>query len=150
MSVIEYCFFRFEIALFNLGAGCDVARVTDNPADQLVAALNDNRTAKKESALYDNPGLGCIALQYIKAYQGDCSVVGGDDAKKPFDSQFADTNGKRNSSFTLEGGEAKITKPGCFSGANDVCSSANDWPRSITLWSYIATVFIAAAYAFGL
>ncbi|KAJ6743356.1 hypothetical protein OIU85_017326 [Salix viminalis] len=201
-----------------------VARVTDNPADQLVAALNNNRTAKKESTLYDNPGLGCIALQYIKAYQGDCGAVGGDDAKKPPDSQFADTfapncgvtastlsqitgrlvacqskyvepskvfseilmkdsksleilydknhtevgagvtgtdggapyfwcvlfsNGKRNSSFTAEGGEAKITRPGCFSGANDVCSSAN-WPRSITLWSYIATAFIAAAYAFGL
>ncbi|KAJ6914749.1 hypothetical protein NC651_016892 [Populus alba x Populus x berolinensis] len=215
----------FSLLFFSASAHIHyVARVTDNPADQLVAALNDNRTAQKESTLYDNPGLGCIALQYIKAYQGDCSVVGGDDAKKPSDSQFADTfapncgvtastlsqitgrlvacqskyvepskafseilmkdsksleilhnknhtevgaavtgtdggapyfwcvlfsNGKRNSSFTLEGGEAKITKPGCFSGANDVCSSANDWPRSITLWSYIATVFIAAAYVFG-
>lgn len=209
---------------FSYSLVTDVARVTDNPADQLVAALNNNRTAKKESTLYDNPGLGCIALQYIKAYQGDCGAVGGDDAKKPPDSQFTDTfapncgvtastlsqitgrlvacqskyvepskvfseilmkdsksleilydknhtevgagvtgtdggapyfwcvlfsNGTRNSSFTAEGGEAKITRPGCFSGANDVCSSAN-WPRSITLWSYIATAFIAAAYAFGL
>ncbi|KAJ6330378.1 hypothetical protein OIU76_009064 [Salix suchowensis] len=198
---------------FSYSLVTDVARVTDNPADQLVAALNNNRTAKKESTLYDNPGLGCIALQYIKAYQGDCGAVGGDDAKKPPDSQFADTFAPNcgvtastlsqitgrlvacqskyvepskvfseilmKDSKSLEilyyknhtevgagvtGTDAmaraivallwrearlKITRPGCFSGANDVCSSAN-WSRSITLWSYIATAFIAAAYVFGL
>ncbi|KAG9132602.1 hypothetical protein Leryth_023063 [Lithospermum erythrorhizon] len=66
-------------------------KVTDNPADELVALLNSNRTAHKSSALYSNPGLACIALQYIKAYQGDCGAVGGSDAKKPPDSQFAET-----------------------------------------------------------
>lgn len=184
-------------------------KVTDNPADELVAALNSNRTAHKSSSLYSNPGLACIALQYIKAYEGDCSSVGGSDAKKPPDSQFAETfapncgvkvstlspitgrflacqskypepseafnhiliqdsksldilysknhtevgaavsgsagggpyfwcvlfsNGKANSSFALEGGEAKISRPGCFSGANDVCSGANAWFHSIHLW----------------
>ncbi|KAJ4953424.1 hypothetical protein NE237_030256 [Protea cynaroides] len=63
----------------------------NNPADELVAVLNSNRTAHKSSALADNPGLGCIALQYIKAYQGDCKEAGGADAKKPIESSFADT-----------------------------------------------------------
>lgn len=200
-------------------------RVTDNPADQLVSALINNRTAHKESALYDNPGLACIALQYIKAFQGDCGDVGGKDAKKPADSEFAETfaptcgvqvsslnqitgrllgcqtkyvgpveafseilmknsksleilynknhtevgaavsgsdggapyfwcvlfsNGKRNSSFVLDGGVAKITKPGCFSGANDACSSANDWSQTRHLWPYATGLLIALGYAFGL
>ncbi|KAG0469492.1 hypothetical protein HPP92_015543 [Vanilla planifolia] len=60
----------------------------NNPADQLVAVINANRTASKSSELIDNPGLGCIALQYIKAYEGQCSEVG--DMKKPPDSSFVD------------------------------------------------------------
>lgn len=66
-------------------------KVTDNPADELVAALNSNRTANKLSSLYSNPGLACLALQYIKAYQGDCKEVGGPDGKKPAESEFAET-----------------------------------------------------------
>ncbi|GFQ00038.1 hypothetical protein PHJA_002147800, partial [Phtheirospermum japonicum] len=66
-------------------------KVTNNPADQLVAAINTNRTASKSSSLYSNTGLACIALQYIKAYQGDCKAVGGPKAKKPADSEFAET-----------------------------------------------------------
>ncbi|KAJ4760204.1 hypothetical protein LUZ62_070579 [Rhynchospora pubera] len=61
----------------------------NNPADQLVALVNSNRTAHKSSALYDNQGLGCLALQYIKAYEGQCGSVG--DMKKPPDSSFTDT-----------------------------------------------------------
>ena len=197
-------------------------RVTDNPADQLVAALNDNRTAHKESSLYANPGLACIALQYIKAYEGSCGDVGGKDAKKPADSEYAETfapncgvqvstlaqitgrllgcqskyvspaeafseilmknsksleiiynknhtevgaavsasdggapyfwcvlfsDGKKNSSFVLDRGVAKITKPGCFSGANDECSGANDWSRAPLLWHYAAGLLLIA---FGL
>ncbi|KAJ4833611.1 hypothetical protein Tsubulata_022459, partial [Turnera subulata] len=195
----------------------DVIRVTNNPADQLVEVLNKNRTAHKASSLYDNQGLACIALQYIKAYQGDCNAVGGPDAKKPADSEFADTfapncgvsasslsqitgrllgcqseylepaeafseilmrnqkgldilysknhtevgaavsgsdggspyfwcvlfsNGKSNSSFAVEGGEAKVSRPGCFSGANDECSAASEWARP--LWLYVATTLVAA------
>ncbi|XP_043722874.1 uncharacterized protein LOC122670010 [Telopea speciosissima] len=63
----------------------------NNPADELVAVLNSNRTAHKSSALADNLGLGCIALQYIKAYQGNCDEVGGANAKKPADADFAQT-----------------------------------------------------------
>ncbi|KAL6859117.1 hypothetical protein ACP4OV_018119 [Aristida adscensionis] len=61
----------------------------DNPADQLVALVNSNRTASKASTLSDNQGLGCIALQYIKAYEGQCDQVGQN--KKPVDSSFTDT-----------------------------------------------------------
>lgn len=199
-------------------------KVTDNPADQLVAVLNRNRTAHKASSLYDNAGLACIALQYIKAYQGDCGAVGGSDAKKPPDSSFTETfapncgvqvsslsqitgrllgcqtkyvkpseafseilmknqksidivtdknhtevgaavsgsdggspyfwcvlfsNGKTKSSFIFEGGEPKISRPGCFSGAKDECSGTH---LSLTLhiWPYIVTSLVAVGYALGL
>ncbi|XP_044463379.1 uncharacterized protein LOC123207434 [Mangifera indica] len=200
-------------------------KVTDNPADELVAVLNKNRTAHKESSLYDNAGLACIALQYIKAYEGDCDAVGGKDAKKPPDSSFADTfapncgvlasslsqitgrllgcqssyaspsiafseilmensksldilysnnhtevgaavsgtdggspyfwcvlfsNGKHNASFLFEDGVAKISRPGCFSGANDECSGADDLRKPHHLWPYVVTTLIAAAYGFDL
>ncbi|KAL4333214.1 hypothetical protein GQ457_07G045380 [Hibiscus cannabinus] len=184
-------------------------KVTANPADELVAVLNANRTEHKSSSLADNPGLACIALQYIKAYQGDCKAVG--EPKKPSDSEFAETfapncdievstlspitgrflgcqskyvepseafsiknhnevgaaatgtaggapyfwcvlfsSGKHNSSFVLEGGVAKISRPGCFSGADDECSSADDLSRPGHMWLYAVTAFIAAGYAFGL
>ncbi|KAI4337188.1 hypothetical protein L6164_015634 [Bauhinia variegata] len=87
--------FLFPILLFLCatarGSADTQIKVTDNPADKLVAAINENRTSHKLSAVYDNPGLACIALQYIKAYQGDCGAVGGSDAKKPPESQFAET-----------------------------------------------------------
>ncbi|XP_068659795.1 uncharacterized protein [Aristolochia californica] len=60
-----------------------------NPADELVAVVNANRTAHKSPSLVDSPGLGCIALQYIKAYQGKCDEVG--NGKKPADAEFAET-----------------------------------------------------------
>ncbi|XP_008786636.1 uncharacterized protein LOC103704909 [Phoenix dactylifera] len=74
------------LLFFSPASGTDS---TNNPADQLVAAINSNRTAHKSTKLFDNPGLGCIALQYIKAYQGQCDALG--DNKKPPDSSFADT-----------------------------------------------------------
>ncbi|KAE8682616.1 Rad7, putative isoform 1 [Hibiscus syriacus] len=195
-------------------------KVTDNPADELVAVLNANRTAHKSSSLTDNQGLACIALQYIKAYQGDCKAVG--ETKKPSDSEFAETfapncgvdastltpitgrllgcqskyvepseafsmlmeseksleilynknhtevgaattgtdgggpyfwcvlfsSGKHNSSFVPQGGVAKISRPGCFSGANDQCNSADDLSRQGHLWTYAVTALIVAGYAF--
>ncbi|URE18091.1 Signal peptidase complex subunit, partial [Musa troglodytarum] len=56
----------------------------DNPADQLVAVIDSNRTSHKSHALFDNAGHGCLALQYSKAYQGR-------DSKKPPDASFVDT-----------------------------------------------------------
>ncbi|KAL7001844.1 hypothetical protein U1Q18_002992 [Sarracenia purpurea var. burkii] len=212
-------------ALFSLASANVQIKVTNNPADQLVATLNSNRTAHKESALFDNPGLACIALQYIKEYQGNCDVVGGPKAKKPADSEFAETfapncgvlasslsqitgrlvgcqskyvrpseafseilmknnksleilydknhtevgaavsgsdggspyfwcvlfsSGIANSSFVLEGGVAKISRPGCFSGANDVCSRAEDWSRTPPVWTIAFGALTAVGYAIGL
>lgn len=53
-----------------------------------MALINSNRTAGKASSVSDNQGLGCIALQYIKAYEGHCDQV---DDKKPMESSFTDT-----------------------------------------------------------
>ncbi|KAD4178014.1 hypothetical protein E3N88_26605 [Mikania micrantha] len=197
--------------------------VTNNPADQLVAIINSNRTANKASSLGNNPGLACIALQYIKAYQGNCDDVG--KSKKPADSEFANTfapkcgvelatlapitgrvigcqskyvnperafteiltmknrslniiynttytevgaavsgsdgggpyfwcllfsNGKSNSSFLLEGGTAKITSPGCFSGANDDCSGAYGWSQNLNILFIFAGVFAVICYTIGI
>lgn len=63
----------------------------NNPADELVGVINQNRTAHKSSTLADNPGLACLALQYIKAYDGNCDDVAGSDAKKPAETAFAET-----------------------------------------------------------
>ncbi|KAF9614705.1 hypothetical protein IFM89_019833 [Coptis chinensis] len=179
----------------------DVSMSNDNPADELVSVLNSNRTAHKSSTLPDNAGLACIALQYIKAYQGKCDDVGGSNAKKPADAEFAEnfapncgvqvstlapisgrllacqsryvgakevfsniliqnqksldilysknhteigaavsgsdggapyfwcilfSSGNSTSSFVLDGGVAKTQHPGCFSGANDDCSGADE------------------------
>ncbi|XP_050365112.1 uncharacterized protein LOC126783648 [Argentina anserina] len=209
----------------SVSAATHQTKVTNNPADELVDVLNTNRTAHKSTSLYDNPGLACIALQYIKAYQGDCGAVGGPDAKKPADSEFAEafapscgievsslspitgrllgcetkyvpaaeafsniliessksldilynknhtevgaavsgsdggspyfwcvlfSAGKTNSSFVAEEGEVKITRPGCFSGANDECNGAYDWSRSSRVWAFFTTALIAMAFAFGL
>ncbi|GAB4854541.1 hypothetical protein Ancab_023122 [Ancistrocladus abbreviatus] len=217
-------FFLSCILFFSASADTP-SKITDNPADQLMAALNDNRTAKHLPALYDNPGLACIALQYIKAYQGNCDDVRGTDAKKPADSEFAETfapncgvsvptlalitgrllgcqskyispseaftgllmennksleilysknhtevgaavsgsdggspyfwcvlfsNGNSNSSFVLENGVAKVTRPGCFSGANDYCSSASNWIQSYHLLACTFGMWLILGFAFGL
>ncbi|XP_076895456.1 uncharacterized protein LOC143548081 [Bidens hawaiensis] len=200
----------------------DEKNVTHNPADELVAIINNNRTAHKAPTLANNPGLACIALQYIKAYQGNCDDVG--KSKKPADSEFADTfapkcgvevatlapitgrvigcqskyvnperayteiltmknrslniiynttyaevgaavsgsdgggpyfwcllfsNGKLNSSFVLEGGTAKITSPGCFSGAHDDCSDGYGWSQNVNILSISALVFAVICYTIG-
>ncbi|OVA08355.1 hypothetical protein BVC80_209g81 [Macleaya cordata] len=197
------------------------ADTIDNPGNELVDVLNRNRTAHKASVLTDNPGLACIALQYIKAYQGRCDEVGD---KKPADAEFAETfapncgiqastltpitgrllgcqskyvpaseafsnllihnsrsleilndknhtevgaavkgtdggspyfwcvlfsNGKLNSSFVAEGSGVKKEGPGCFSGTNDDCSSA-DGSQSRFLWLYTLGILIAVVYAFRL
>ncbi|XP_059662046.1 uncharacterized protein LOC132308089 [Cornus florida] len=213
------------ICIFFISASAKtLIKVTDNPADQLVAALNSNRTAHKASTLFSNSGLACIALQYIKAYGGNCGEVGGSDAKKPAESEFAETfapncgvlasslspisgrllgcqskyvesseafseilmkNSKSleilysknhtevgaavsgsdgggpyfwcilfssakspNSSFVTEGGVAKVTRPGCFSGANDDCSSAYSWSQPPHFLP-IAVGALLIAVAFG-
>ncbi|KAL9226904.1 hypothetical protein vseg_002663 [Gypsophila vaccaria] len=202
----------FNLLIFSAFAVDSQSKVTKNPADQLVSLINDNRTAHHAPTLYSNPGLACIALQYIKAYAGNCEVVGGPKAEKPDDSEFAKTfapncnvepasltkitgrflgcqskyikpdvafsellikdekslnilysknhtevgaavsgsgagspyfwcvlfsNGKSNTSFAVEGGEVKVSRPGCFSGVNDECSGAVGSFGSHVLWKCI-------------
>ncbi|CAH1449538.1 unnamed protein product [Lactuca virosa] len=211
----------FCILFISSSSALDEKNVTKNPADELVAIVNINRTSHKSSSLTNNPGLACIALQYIKAYQGKCNEVGGPDAKKPAESEFPDTfapncgvkvatlapitgrvlgcqskyikpdkaftqiltmknsslniiynnthteigaavsgsdgggpyfwcllfsNGKSNSSFVLEEGEAKITRPGCFSGANDECSGVNGLWENLSFLTIFVGVFVAGCY----
>lgn len=199
--------------------------MTANPADELVEVLNKNRTSNKNSLLYNNPGLACLSLQYIKAYQGDCGAVGGVKAKKPADSEFTETfapncgieasslsqitgrllgcetkyvkpseafsnilmknekgldilhdknhtevgaavtgtdggspyfwcvlfsNGKSNSSFVFSDGVAKITRPGCYSGANDECNTASNLFIRSRLWMHLILVLITVIYMFWL
>lgn len=201
------------------------ANVTDNPADRLVVVLNKNRTAHKLPALKDNPGLACLALQYIKAYEGKCGVVGGPDGMKPPNSAFVETfapncgivvsslapitgrllgcqtkyvhapeafsdvlmlnnksleilysknntevgaavtgtdggspyfwclffsNGSLSNSFAFEAGVAKLTRPGCYSGANDQCSRADSQFSTTRTLLITLTSLFAIAYAFGL
>lgn len=198
--------------------------MTDNPADELVATVNSNRTSSNLPSLYSSQGLACIALQYIKAYEGDCGAVGGPNAKKPSDSMFAETfapncgveastltpitgrllgcqptylepseafskilmrdskgveivqsknhtevgaavsgsagggpyfwcvlfsSGKSNSSFVLEGNSSKITRPGCFSGANDMCN-AGVLSRTTSLWPVAVAGLIVLGFVFGI
>lgn len=223
MAMGRWCLFACCILLVSTSV-LAANKVTENPADELVAEINSNRTAQKgSSALLDNPGLACIALQYIKAYEGNCGEVGGENAKKPADSQIAETfapncgvlassltpitgrllgcqskyvqpkeafsilmansraleivhsknhsevgaavsgsdggspyfwcvlfsSGKSNSSFSFEGGVAKLTRPGCFSGANDDCSGADSWSQNTRLWPIVSGVLIAMGYALG-
>ncbi|XP_072972358.1 uncharacterized protein [Typha angustifolia] len=44
-----------------------------NPANEIIDLINKNRTASKLPKLYDSPGLGCMALQYISECMGNCS-----------------------------------------------------------------------------
>ncbi|KAE9603667.1 putative CAP domain-containing protein [Lupinus albus] len=218
VKLMSMCYLLVTLLLFRAASADTQIKVTDNPADKLVAVLNENRTAHKVSTLSDNPGLACLALQYIKAYQGDCGSVGGSDAKKPPESQFAEvfapncgvkastlapitgrflgcqtkyvhapeafsdilirnqrsldilysknhtqvgaavtgtdggspyfwcvlfSSGKPNNTFAFEGGVAKLTKPGCFSGANDVCSGASYWSSLTGIWLFATSVLFA-------
>ncbi|KAL8101529.1 uncharacterized protein LOC141687390 [Apium graveolens] len=227
MSRIRWCVLVC-IILFYVSVSADhvqfTARVTDNPADELVAEINSNRTSQKgSSALFNNPGLACIALQFIKAYEGDCGAVGGKNAKKPPDSEipeefapncgveasslapftgrllgcqskyiqpkqaFSDilvtndkaleivhnsnhtevgagvsgadgggpyfwcvlfSNGKSNSSFTFEGGVAKSTRPGCYSGTKDDCGGGNSMFQRPRFWPIFIGALVAMSCAF--
>ncbi|KAF0920632.1 hypothetical protein E2562_035919 [Oryza meyeriana var. granulata] len=50
------------------------AKIHGNPANDLVALVNANRTASKLPRLRTSAGLGCMALQYIS----ECIGIGGD------------------------------------------------------------------------
>lgn len=45
-----------------------------NPANELVDLINENRTAAKLPPLNNNPGIGCMALQFVEACKGNCNA----------------------------------------------------------------------------
>ncbi|KAL4199597.1 hypothetical protein AMTRI_Chr03g52010 [Amborella trichopoda] len=61
----------FHLFLFLLSTVS--AKSHGNPADDLVDIINKNRTAHKVPTLQNNPGLGCMALQYTEHCERNCS-----------------------------------------------------------------------------
>ncbi|EFJ29551.1 hypothetical protein SELMODRAFT_440699 [Selaginella moellendorffii] len=77
-------------------AATAIGKSVKNPADALAREINRNLTAANLPTLYNNPGLGCVALQYIQAYQGQCSDVGPNGQRPPeasFKTTLADNCG---------------------------------------------------------
>ncbi|GLJ21546.1 hypothetical protein SUGI_0399300 [Cryptomeria japonica] len=77
---MEICCWVIPVALL-LSLDLVAAHIHGNPADELVDMINKNRSShikSPSSQLYDNPGLACMALQYIDTYNGKC-----DEGKKP-------------------------------------------------------------------
>ncbi|XP_010934407.1 uncharacterized protein [Elaeis guineensis] len=67
-----YCW-KFSILFLSVLALVTSAKNAGNPANEIVDYINKNRTANKLPKLYDSPGLGCMALQYISECMGNCS-----------------------------------------------------------------------------
>ncbi|KAI0530569.1 hypothetical protein KFK09_000113 [Dendrobium nobile] len=67
----------FGLKLCILGLSClilgSAAENEGNPANEIAKLVNANRTATKLRKLYNNPGLGCMALQFISQCLGNCS-----------------------------------------------------------------------------
>ncbi|GMI81366.1 hypothetical protein HRI_001805900 [Hibiscus trionum] len=91
-----------------------------------------------------------LEILYSKNHTEIGAAVTGTDGGAPYFWCVLFSSGKHNSSFVLEGGVAKISRPGCFSGANDKCSIADGLSRPGHMWLFAVTAFIAAGYAFGL
>nr|XP_043622518.1 uncharacterized protein LOC122594110 [Erigeron canadensis]XP_043622519.1 uncharacterized protein LOC122594110 [Erigeron canadensis] len=73
MMINFYCF-QWIIALgFVLLAASVSSKNHGNQANNLVDMINNNRTSKRLPQLNNSPGLGCMALQYIKECRANCS-----------------------------------------------------------------------------
>ncbi|XP_019412686.1 PREDICTED: uncharacterized protein LOC109325000 [Lupinus angustifolius] len=60
-----FCYLLFAVLVFSHNHG--------NPANEIVDIINKNLTDQKFSNLNDNPGLGCMALQYVELCKGNCT-----------------------------------------------------------------------------
>ncbi|KAG0490135.1 hypothetical protein HPP92_006998 [Vanilla planifolia] len=67
--VLKLCFVCFSFVACTAAAGGNQG----NPADEMVKFVNENRTAMNLNKLHNNPGLGCMALQFISQCLGNCS-----------------------------------------------------------------------------
>lgn len=70
--VIYFHFVLFSCLLLLLSQVCS-KKAHGNPAKELVDIINKNRTSMKLPALYDSPGLGCMALQYAEECKSNCT-----------------------------------------------------------------------------
>ncbi|KAL8236153.1 hypothetical protein R6Q59_017234 [Mikania micrantha] len=74
MMVKKICCSQWLISLgFLLLSAAVSSRNHGNQANDLVDIINKNRTSKRLPILNNSPGLGCVALQYIKECRVNCS-----------------------------------------------------------------------------
>lgn len=72
--VKKICCFQCIVSLgFLILAAAVSSKNHGNQANDLVDIINNNRTSKRLPQLNNSPGLGCMALQYIKECRGNCS-----------------------------------------------------------------------------
>ncbi|KAF5200416.1 ferredoxin-like protein [Thalictrum thalictroides] len=71
-----YCCKLFILLCIVLFSTLVSAKNHENVANELVNIINENRTAQKLQKLNNNPGLGCIALQYMEECNGTCTSNG--------------------------------------------------------------------------
>ncbi|KAL4562915.1 hypothetical protein LXL04_026946 [Taraxacum kok-saghyz] len=82
--VKRICCFGWVIALGLLLLVASVSsKNRENQANDLVDLINKNRTSKKLPALKTNPGLGCMAMQYIKECRFNCTQTNQVNCKPP-------------------------------------------------------------------
>lgn len=74
--------------------------------------------------------------------------VSGADGGGPYFWCVLFSNATANSSFSFEGGVAKITRPGCYSGANDDCSGGDRLFQHHRLWTMYIGALVAISCAF--
>ncbi|KAL1217156.1 hypothetical protein V5N11_021490 [Cardamine amara subsp. amara] len=69
----EFSFLKSILLFISLSVPAS-SKLHGNPTHEMVSILNQNRTSRKLSKLNENPGLGCMALQYAELCEGNCSV----------------------------------------------------------------------------
>ncbi|KAL5560621.1 hypothetical protein UlMin_036832 [Ulmus minor] len=69
----KLCFFWWFLLSHLFLAALVCSNYHGNPATDLVNIINNNRTSHKLRKLNDSPGLGCMALQYIKLCEANCT-----------------------------------------------------------------------------
>lgn len=89
-----------------------------------------------------------LDLLHSKNHTQVGAAVSGSDGGSPYFWCVLFSGGKKNTSFTLEDGVAKITRPGCFSGANDECSgAAHESSRTHRVWVFvIGALFVVSGF----
>ncbi|CAA3009193.1 Hypothetical predicted protein, partial [Olea europaea subsp. europaea] len=85
----------------------------------------------------------CLETVHSKNHTEVGAALSGSDGGGPYFCCVLFSNGKSNHSFVPEEGVAKISQPGCFSGANDECSGVPELSQSPRLLPIAIGAFIA-------